>query len=248
MSQITPPRKHEEIADALTREILSGRYRCGERLPSERDLALRFDANRGAVREAMKRLEQLGLARIRPGGARVAPLHEASLDVIGHMLAIGDVPDRDLMEQIFQVMSRLVVLAAENAVRQANEQELAEIRRRLARMKDPGSDVAAFRQARIELVGALMAASGNLVCRLIARSLLRQFAPRLAALEGLVEIDYEAHRQYAEKLDAAFAARDVAAVADAFAGLSRLDRESARRAFEALAARRSQPGADGTTP
>src|SRR5690606_24698990 len=149
---------------------------------------------------------------------------------------------------IFQVMSRLVVLAAENAVRQANEQELAEIRRRLARMKDPGSDVAAFRQARIELVGALMAASGNLVCRLIARSLLRQFAPRLAALEGLVEIDYEAHRQYAEQLDAAFAARDVAAVADAFAGLSRLDRESARRAFEALAARRSQPGADGTTP
>src|SRR5690606_39736067 len=103
VSRITPPRKHEEIADALTREILSGRYRCGERLPSERDLALRFDANRGAVREAMKRLEQLGLARIRPGGARVAPLHEASLDVIGHMLAMGDVPDRDLMEQIFQV-------------------------------------------------------------------------------------------------------------------------------------------------
>lgn len=245
MTRITPPRKHEEIADTLTREILSGRYRGGERLPSERDLALRFDANRGAVREAMKRLEQLGLARIRPGGARVAPLHEASLDVIGHMLAIGDVPDRDLMEQIFQVMSRLVELAAENAVRQANEHELAEIRQRIARMKDPGSDAAAFRQARIELVSALMAASGNLVCRLIARSLLRQFAPRLAALEGLVEIDYDAHRQHAERLDAAFAARDVTAVADAFAALSRLDRESARRAFEALATRRSEPAVGG---
>ncbi len=58
--------KHEEIADSLTHDILVGQYRTGERLPSERDLAVRFVANRGAVREAMKKLEQLGLADIRP--------------------------------------------------------------------------------------------------------------------------------------------------------------------------------------
>jgi DNA-binding FadR family transcriptional regulator len=59
-------RKHEEIADSLTRDILVGQYRTGERLPSERDLAARFDANRGAVREAMKKLEQLGIACVSP--------------------------------------------------------------------------------------------------------------------------------------------------------------------------------------
>ena len=48
--------KHEEIAAGLIKDILSGRYRVGERLPSERDLAGRFDANRGSVREAMKKL------------------------------------------------------------------------------------------------------------------------------------------------------------------------------------------------
>ena len=48
--------KHEEIADSLTRDILTGQYRVGERLPSERDLSSRFEANRGAVREAMKKL------------------------------------------------------------------------------------------------------------------------------------------------------------------------------------------------
>ncbi|NCF80731.1 MAG: GntR family transcriptional regulator [Proteobacteria bacterium] len=31
-------------------EILRGQYRPGERLPSERDLAARFEANRGPVR------------------------------------------------------------------------------------------------------------------------------------------------------------------------------------------------------
>ena len=63
--------KHDQIAGSLIQDILSGRYRVSERLPSERDLATRFDANRGAVREAMKKLEQIGLAQVQPGGARV---------------------------------------------------------------------------------------------------------------------------------------------------------------------------------
>ncbi|MDA1076587.1 MAG: winged helix-turn-helix domain-containing protein, partial [Proteobacteria bacterium] len=75
--------KHDEIAKHLTEDILAGRYRTGERLPSERDLSIRFDTNRGAVREAMKKLSHLGLARIQPGGARVCPMDEASLDIIG---------------------------------------------------------------------------------------------------------------------------------------------------------------------
>jgi len=232
------PRKHEEIADSLTQDILVGQYRCGERLPSERDLAARFDANRGAVREAMKKLEQLGLATIQPGGARVTPLHEASLDVIGHMLAMGDLPDQDLMDQIFQVMNSLISLAAESAVQRASDQELAAIRSRLKPLLGSAADPVVHTQARIELVGTLMAASGNLVCRLITRSLLRQFAPRMALLEGHITVDYDAHREHARRLDSALAARDVEAVRDTFASLSRLNRESARRAFAALAAER----------
>ena len=77
--------KHEEIAAGLIQDILTGRYRVGERLPSERDLASRFDANRGSVREAMKKLEQIGLADVQPGGARVKNKEEASLEVIGQI-------------------------------------------------------------------------------------------------------------------------------------------------------------------
>ena len=234
---MTTTRKHEEIADSLTRDILVGQYRCGERLPSERDLAARFDANRGAVREAMKKLEQLGLATIQPGGARVAPLHEASLDVIGHMLALGDVPDENLVDQILQVMSSLIALAAESAVTRASDQELAAIRERVKVLAAPATDRAAHAMARIELMTALMEASGNLVCRLIARSLLLQLAPRMMPLEGHVVLDYEAHRDHARRLDAALAERDVTAVRDTFESLSRLNRESARRAFAALRTR-----------
>ncbi|MEQ8857529.1 MAG: GntR family transcriptional regulator [Pseudomonadales bacterium] len=230
------PTKHEEIADSLTHDILVGQYRCGERLPSERDLAARFDANRGAVREAMKKLEQLGLASIQPGGARVAPLHEASLDVIGHMLALGEVPDEDLVDQVLQVLGSLVTLAAESAVCRGSETELLKIRDRLRTLLEATPDRASHAQARIELMTAIMEASGNLVCRLIARSLLLQFAPRMVPLEDHVVVDYDTHRALARQLDSALAERDVVAVRTSIQSMTRLNRESARRAFAAVRA------------
>lgn len=231
-------RKHEEIADSLTRDILVGQYRTGERLPSERDLAARFDANRGAVREAMKKLEQLGIACIQPGGARVAPLNEASLDVIGHLMAIGEVPDEDLVDQILVVMQHLITLAAESAVRRATDAEIDTIRERVQALARPDGNVLAT-EARFELMSAIMAASGNLVCQLIARALLAQFAPRIALLEGRIPVDMAAHRRYAERLDAALADRDADAVRVIFRNWSDFNRDAARRAFATL--RQSHP-------
>lgn len=227
-------RKHEEIADSLTRDILVGQYRTGERLPSERDLAARFDANRGAVREAMKKLEQLGLATVQPGGARVVPLHEASLDVIGHLLALGDVPDEDLVDQILHVMESLMTLAAESAVKRASDEEMAIIRARVRSLLRTDHDRTSHAHARFELMSAIMEASGNLVCRLIARSLLLQFVPRMAPLEGYVQLDLDAHREYARRLDAALEKRDLPAVRAIFEALSHFNREAARQAFAAI--------------
>jgi DNA-binding FadR family transcriptional regulator len=88
MPPTKPPPHGERLATELRDEILRGRFRAGERLPSERDLAERFGVHRGAVREALKKLEQLGVAEIRPGGARVLPLTEASLDVVAPHTAL----------------------------------------------------------------------------------------------------------------------------------------------------------------
>ena len=229
-------RKHEEIADSLTRDILTGHYRVGERLPSERDLAARFDANRGAVREAMKKLEQLGIATVQPGGARVAPLSEASLDVVGHLLTLGDLPDADLADQIMLVLKSLITLAAELTVKRASDAELAGIRGRLEPLLERAADRTAHTEARHALMTAIMNASGNLVCQLIANSLLAQFLPRMAPLEGHAEVDMDAFREHALRLDAALANRDVAAVRAAFDTLSSYNRELARQAFATLRA------------
>ena len=96
-----------EIAEILRGEILDQRYREGERLPSERAMAARFNASRGAVREAFSQLEQLGIIAVLPGGARVRALSSASVSVLGPLMARGASPDPVLVRQFLQTFGSL---------------------------------------------------------------------------------------------------------------------------------------------
>jgi DNA-binding FadR family transcriptional regulator len=225
--------KHDQIAGSLIQDILAGHYRVSERLPSERDLAARFDANRGAVREAMKQLEQIGLADVQPGGARVKDQGEASLDVIGHMLAQGELPDNNLVDQILVVMDNLLSGAAEQCLESASDDEINEIRRRVQRLMEADLDVEAHILARFELMHSIMLTSQNLPVRLIARTLINQMAPNLSGLHPYANFDAEAYRGFSKQLDDAFAHRDKIALRAAFKEFSNLNRESMMRAFEA---------------
>ena len=47
----------DQVADALSAEIRTGRFTVGNKLPSEAALALQFSVSRTVVREAVSRLE-----------------------------------------------------------------------------------------------------------------------------------------------------------------------------------------------
>ena len=117
-----------EIAALLRGEILDQRYREGERLPSERDLAAHFNASRGAVREALSQLEQIGLIDIQPGGARVQSLQSASIPVLGPLLARDELPDPVLVHQFPQTFGALAALSAREAVQSANQEQMNRMR------------------------------------------------------------------------------------------------------------------------
>lgn len=62
-----------EIHTTLRREISDGRYRTGDRLPTEKELSLRFGVNRHTVRRALAELTTEGTISVRRGsGAYVA--------------------------------------------------------------------------------------------------------------------------------------------------------------------------------
>lgn len=56
-----------DVSDELIRRIVSGQYEIGAKMPTERLLSIEFGVNRHAVREALKRLEALGLVTIKHG-------------------------------------------------------------------------------------------------------------------------------------------------------------------------------------
>jgi DNA-binding FadR family transcriptional regulator len=161
----------ERVAAVLRDEILRQRFRAGERLPSERDLALRFGVHRGAVREALKKLEQLGVAEVRPGGARVLPLDQASLDVVVHLLSLDERPDPEIVDQVLEVLSGLFAMAARLGVTRANSAQRSRAASILTRLEDSRLDPDARHVHLQQLGDVFVEASGNLVLQLVRRGL-----------------------------------------------------------------------------
>jgi DNA-binding FadR family transcriptional regulator len=58
----------DKVFEQLLSEIVSGRYAPEATVPSERKLGETLGVNRHVVREAIKRLEQIGLVRVTQGG------------------------------------------------------------------------------------------------------------------------------------------------------------------------------------
>ena len=65
---VSPKRNSEEIAFQIEKSIISRVYKPNDKLPSERELAVQFNAGRPAVREALRLLEGSGYIRVKPGG------------------------------------------------------------------------------------------------------------------------------------------------------------------------------------
>lgn len=63
--------RHEEIAEELRRAIDREEYTVGSRLPTETDLAARYEVSRGTVRQAVAALTSEGLIGSRQGARRV---------------------------------------------------------------------------------------------------------------------------------------------------------------------------------
>jgi LacI family transcriptional regulator len=65
--------KHREVFDTLLGEITSGRFRPGDRMPTEAELSKIFSASRATIARAMRELKARGLlVRQRGGGTHIA--------------------------------------------------------------------------------------------------------------------------------------------------------------------------------
>jgi GntR family transcriptional repressor for pyruvate dehydrogenase complex len=231
----TSPNLTESIAAQLRNDILGGTYKAGERLPAERDLASRLGVNRGSVREALKKLEQMGLVMIRRGdGATVRHLHEASIEIVRHLLIVNGVVNRRLLEQVLDAHEMLVAGAAHLAVERgspADHQRARELLRQLARPGISDGERIALFEALVEL---MTQASGNLVLQLVRNVLRPALAERIQRVQRRLAGQPRDLAARVGAIDAAIESRDAEATAAAVRRLVRERREQLLSALDAV--------------
>lgn len=177
METIPIPRGRTVSDAAFTRmveEILTGRWPAGQPAPSERELALAWQVNRHAIREALKRVQQAGLVEINQGGnTRVLDWRDhAGLDMLAALAAAGVVPPTEVLADVAVMRRTIGVDAALLCAARADDEQLAEVAAAAAAYPDSG-DLSALRDADLRLWSAIIVGSGNLAYRLALNTLVR---------------------------------------------------------------------------
>lgn len=202
----------EPVADRIFRslcdDVLSGRYRPGDRLPPQRRLATELGVTMTPVREAIRRLEQLGVVEVRHGDAmRVTDWRaSASLDVLAHLVLAPGGLDRGTLTAIMEAR-RLMLTEAARLAADRRTAEQAERIEALAETVAGAGDAPAAQAGDFEFYAALVEASANVVLVLVIGSIRRIYFERAELFAGVVG-DLPALAPLYRRAARAIAARD----------------------------------------
>ncbi|MGY2130553.1 FadR/GntR family transcriptional regulator [Blastococcus sp. SYSU DS0617] len=155
----------EALADALQQEILGASLIPGDRLPSEAELANRFNVSRTVVREAARLLVQRGLVTVRPGrGMTVADFDGRFIaEQYGLLLRLSD----GTFDQLLELRLVLEVEMAALAAARRSPEHLAELRRCNEQLSRSTQSRPEFLAADLDFHEVMAEASGNPFFRLV---------------------------------------------------------------------------------
>lgn len=163
----------DAVFEQLRARIVAGALPAGETLPSERALCETLQVNRGALREALKRLEQAGLVEIRHGGAtRVRDFRAAAgPELLTALLVREDgTLDARVAAGVLEVRMAVAPDIARLAARRGRE-AAGDLRGLVAEMEAADGDLAALQDASIRFWERLVRAADNVAYRLLYNAL-----------------------------------------------------------------------------
>jgi GntR family transcriptional repressor for pyruvate dehydrogenase complex len=115
-------RVSEEVLSQLKESILLGKFKSGEKLPSERELTEEFQVSRGVIREAIRALEITGFVMLRQGPTGGAFVTDLSFDHVGNafldLFLANKVSIPELADVRYYIEPEVARLAALNATQE----------------------------------------------------------------------------------------------------------------------------------
>jgi len=169
----------DAVFDQLRGQILSGQLAPGAALPSERELCKLLDVNRGAVREALKRLHEARLVKVQHGGAtRVLDfLDTAGSDLLADLLFTADgTIDMRIARSVLEMRAALAPDIAQLCARRGGATTAAVLASLVRAMEAARGDTATMHRLTFDYWDALVQGADNVAYRLIFNSLRRSRA------------------------------------------------------------------------
>jgi GntR family transcriptional repressor for pyruvate dehydrogenase complex len=182
---VSPVRAYERVVEQIEDAVLTGRFKAGDRLPSERDLMRQFGVGRSTIREALRVLQAADLVRSRAGDPRGPEVLSASPAILHksmHRLARADTLG---LTELLQFRMLLEGSAYRLAAALHTDEQLAEMSAALDAMTaDIELGYTEFSRADIAFHDAVARATHNtlvIVCSEVVRGVvLEQIADKLA--------------------------------------------------------------------
>ena len=126
LDPVTRSRLHEEIVNQMIGRIVEGHFKPGERLPAEREIASNLRVNRATLREALKKLEVMGLVEIRHGDGIYVKnyLESGNLELFQAIIYLDEVFDRGILADTLSIRRLLAPEMAAHAAKNRTEEQL----------------------------------------------------------------------------------------------------------------------------
>jgi GntR family transcriptional repressor for pyruvate dehydrogenase complex len=196
----------ESVYRQLKSRIVTRELPAGAALPSERELSEALGVNRGAVREAIKRLQQAGLVAVRQGGNHVVLDYrdEGGLELLPSLLvdAKGNV-NPSVARAVLSLRASLAPDVAGAAAEKGGPKLADALEAVLARMREQQSNTAALQELAMDYWKLLVDAGGNIAYRLAFNTMNKSYRQVWALLTKVMEAEFRDFDNLAELAAAA---------------------------------------------
>jgi GntR family transcriptional repressor for pyruvate dehydrogenase complex len=156
----------------MRNDIIMGAHPIGGRLPTERELAQRYEASRFAIREAIAMLSQSGFVVTHPqSGTYVRDFNqEGSVETLVQVLRVRKTIDRKTLGSLLKFRYVTETEAAGEAALHVSQGDIESLEANLARKEEHLKDVAVLAECDYDFHSAIITLSGDIISRLVFQS------------------------------------------------------------------------------
>lgn len=119
----------DEVAEQVQKQIIDGELKEGDKLPIEAELMKEFGVGRSSIREAVKKLENMGYLKVQQGKGTFITTPSLSQEPLEQRLKRADI------KELYEVRNILESAIAERAAQRHTAQDVEEMMEYLAARK-----------------------------------------------------------------------------------------------------------------